>query len=268
MGMRIWQQSITDLEQLPAYRGTLAEHAAIVCAPDTTVDVHGVRAGTYPEGLTPIEAIGYAWCHRLLELQIVQGAMEAERQGYDAVAVSCFFDPGLTEARSVVDIPVVSTCETAFLVASAVGGSYGLVGLDAAHARFLRGLAAAYGVTDRIAAVVPLRPSMTEADMDSADLLDRVDRAAQECVAAGADLLIPAEGVLNTTLMRKGVRELGGVPVLDAYGALLAHAEMLVRLRRSTGLSTSRTGRYARPPAEVQAHIAAYSTTDLAGAEC
>ena len=39
-------------------------------------------------------------------------------EGYDAVAVSCFADPGLELARSLVDIPVVSSCETALLVAS------------------------------------------------------------------------------------------------------------------------------------------------------
>jgi allantoin racemase len=273
MGVRIWQQSITDLDQLPEYRGTLAGHARTVCAADTEVDVHGVRPGSYPDGLTPIEAIAFPWCHRLLSLQIVQGAMEADRQGYDAVAVSCFFDPGLVEARSVVDIPVVSMCETAFLVASSIGRRYGLIGLDEAHAEFLHGLAREYGVSERIAAIVPLRPAVTEADLDAVhggggDLGERVGRAAEVAVARGADVLIPAEGVLNTALMRQGLRAIGGVPVLDAYGALLAYAEMLVRLRRTTGLSVSRAGAYARPDDATAAHIAAWSTANLRGAPC
>jgi Asp/Glu/hydantoin racemase len=271
MGVRIWQQSITDLDQLPEYRSTLAGHARTVCAADTEVDVHGVRPGSYPDGLTPIEAIAFPWCHRLLSLQIVQGALEADRQGYDAVAVSCFFDPGLVEARSVVDIPVVSMCETAFLVASSIGRRYGLIGLDEAHAQFLHGLAREYGVADRIAAIVPLRPAVTEADLDAVhggggDLGERVGRAAEAAVARGADVLIPAEGVLNTALMRQGLRAIGGVPVLDAYGALLAYAEMLVRLQRTTGLAVSRAGGYARPDDATAAHIAAWSTAGLRGA--
>ncbi|HEV7964797.1 MAG TPA: aspartate/glutamate racemase family protein [Actinoplanes sp.] len=273
MGLRIWQQSITDLEQLPQYRRTLAAHGRTVCAPDTEVEVHGVRPGTYPDGLTPIEAIAFPWCHRLLSLQIVQGAMEAERQGFDAVAVSCFFDPGLVEARSVVDIPVVSMCETAFQVASAVGRRYGLIGLDSAHAEFLHGLAREYGVSERIAAIVPLHPAVTEADLDAVhggggDLAERVASAAEAVAARGADVIIPAEGVLNTALMRQGLRAIGGVPVLDAYGALLAHAEMLVRLRRTTGLATSRVGAYAKSDAAVRDHIAALSTMGLRGEAC
>lgn len=268
MGMRIWQQSITDLEQLPEYRRTLAAHAGTVCAPDTTVNVHGVRPGSYPDGLTPIEAIAFPWCHHLLSLQIVQGAIEAEQQGYDAVAISCFFDPGLVEARSVVDLPVVSLCETAFLVASALGRRYGLIGLDDAHAHFLYSLAREYGVADRIAAIVPLQPSVTEHDLDAVhagggDLADRVGRAIEAVVARGADVIIPAEGVLNTALMRQGLRVVSGVPVLDAYGALLAHAEMLVRLRRSTGLTVSHTGAYARPDDATRTHIAARSAAGL-----
>ncbi|GII24741.1 aspartate/glutamate racemase family protein [Planosporangium mesophilum] len=273
MGLRIWQQSITDLEQLPQYRSTLAAHGRTVCAPDTEVEVHGVRPGTYPDGLTPIEAIAYPWCHTLLSLQIVQGAIEAERQGFDAVAVSCFFDPGLVEARSAVDIPVVSMCETAFLVASSVGRRYGLIGLDDAHARYLHGLAREYGVSDRIAAIVPLHPAVTEADLDpvhggGGDLARRVAGAAEALVARGADLIIPAEGVLNTALMRQGLRELGGVPVLDAYGALLAYAETLVRLRRTTGLATSRVGAYAKPDTAVRDHIAGMSTVELRRVAC
>lgn len=48
-------------------------------------------------------------------------------------------------------------------------------------------------------------------------------------------LAVPAEGLLNTVLVRSGVHEIDGVPVLDSYAALLAHAEMLVRLRRASG---------------------------------
>jgi uncharacterized membrane protein affecting hemolysin expression len=68
--------------------------------------------------------------------------------------------------------------------------------------------------------------------------------------------------------MRQGLRAIGGVPVLDAYGALLAHAEMLVRLRRTTGLATSRVGAYAKPDAAVRDHIAALSTMGLRGEAC
>lgn len=263
-GVRIWHQSITDLDDLPAYRETLATHARQVCAADTSVSVHGVRPGSYPPGLTPIEAIRYPWCHRLLDLQIVQHAVTAQRQGFDAVAISCFFDPGLREARSLLDIPVVSMCETAFVVARTVGTRYGLIGLDGEQVHALRRLAAEYGVADRVVAVVPLDPPVTEPELDAVhggggDLVRRVEAAATAAADAGADVIIPAEGVLNTALARQQVRHLAGLPVLDAYAALLLYAESLVRLRNATGLVTSHVGAYAAPDEETAAHFARMS---------
>jgi hypothetical protein len=73
---------------------------------------------------------------------------------------------------------------------------------------------------------------------------------ADRLTAAGADLIIPAEGVLNTALVRNKVRDIDGTPVLDSYGSLLAFAEMLVKLRRRSGLSVARGGAYARAPQE------------------
>lgn len=267
-GLRIWHQSITDLEQLPEYEKTLAAHAQRVCAANTKVEVHGVLPGSYPHGLTPIEVIRYPWCHRLLDLQIVDNAVTAEREGFDAVAISCFFDPGLREARSLVQIPVVSMCETAFLVAGAVGRRYGLLGLGNEQVHALRGLAAEYGVTDRVAAIVPLEPAVTERDLDAVhggggDLRERVETAAGSAVAQGADVIIPAEGVLNTALSRRGIREIAGAPVLDAYAALLLHAEMLVRLQRATGLKVSRTGSYAGPDRSTADHFATVTVAAL-----
>ena len=69
------------------------------------------------------------------------------------------------------------------------------------------------------------------------------------------DVLIPAEGVLNTMLVRNRVRDIDGVPVLDSYGALLQFADMLVRLRRTTGLATARRVAYAKPPVAMMQNL-------------
>ncbi|MGC2175184.1 MAG: aspartate/glutamate racemase family protein [Acidimicrobiales bacterium] len=251
---------MTDLERLPRYAETLAEHAGAVCAPGTVVDVHGVAPGTYPEGVTPIEAIVYPWVDRMISVQIVQNALTAEGEGYDAVAISCFFDPGLREARSLVAIPVVSLCETSLLVASAMGGRYGLIGLGPEQVYVLEELVTRYGATGRVAATLPMSPPVTEDDLESlhaggGGLVERVEAVARRAVDMGADLIIPAEGVLNTALMRRGVTSLAGVPVLDAYGTLLCYAEMLVNLQRTSGFTVSHRGYYSGPNASGVRHF-------------
>src|SRR5918999_3426581 len=129
MAIRIWHQSLTDLTLLPGYAAMLQEHAGRVCSPDTTVELHGLTPGTYPPGMPPIDMVRYRWAHHLAFVQVVENCIRAEREGYDAVAISCFVDPGLEEARSVVDIPVVSSLETALLVGSATARSFGLMAI-------------------------------------------------------------------------------------------------------------------------------------------
>ena len=253
MAIRIWHQSYTDLTRLPGYAAMLQEHALRICGPETVVDLHGVTPGTYPEGMAPIEMVGYAYANHLVFIQIVENAIRAEREGYDAMAISCFVDPGLEIARSMVDIPVVSSCEAALLVSATIGRSPGLLTLDEIMAKEVRRLVAHYGYGDRVLEVAPMDPPLNEFQLDRAfagsqEFVQEFTRQANHLIDRGADVIIPAEGVLNTVLVRNSVRSIGGTPVLDSYGSLLAFAEMLVQLRRRSGLATSRTGAYAGTP--------------------
>lgn len=262
---------MTDLSRLSQYAKTLAEHAQALCAEDTIVDVHGVAPGTYPSGISPIEAIVQPWVDGMISAQIIRNAVTAEREGYDAVAISCFFDPGLREARSLVHIPVVSLCETSLFVAAAIGGRFGLIGLGPEQVFVLNDLIARYGATGRVAATLPMDPAVTEDELESihgegGDLVERIEAVAREAVARGADVIIPAEGVLNTALVRRGVRTLAGVPVLDAYGTLLNYAEMLVRLNRMSALRVSHAGFYAGPDAAGVDHFTKVTLESLGGA--
>lgn len=268
--MRIWHQSYTDLTRLPGYAAMLARHARAVCGPETEVDLHGLRPGTYPDGVPPVAIAGYRYARQLADLQVIENVISAERQGYDAVAISCFLDPGLEEARSMVDIPVLSACETALLVASTVARSFGLLTLDAAMAANLRHLIDRYGFAGRVAVVAPLDPPLDEFELDHAfagspEFVARFSAQAGDLIAAGADIIIPAEGVLNVALVRNGVTTAAGAPVLDSYGSLLTLAEAMVRLRRASGLTVSRVGEFARPPARIVASLRGVAA-DILGA--
>jgi Asp/Glu/hydantoin racemase len=239
----------------------LAQHAAEIGQGDLRVDLHGVQPGTYPAGMAPVELTRYAWAHHLIHDQFVENAVRAEAQGYDAIAISCFADPALDLARSAVDIPVVSSCETALLASCAVGTTFGLLTIDVSMVRVLRGLVSRYGLRERVRAIETLDPAMDEFELDEAfhgrgPLVERfTDQARRLIERHDIDILIPAEGVLNTMLVRNGVRSVDDVPVLDSYGALLMHAEMMVRLRSRTGLCTGRRTTYAKPPADVMQHL-------------
>jgi Asp/Glu/hydantoin racemase len=259
--MRIWHQSFTDLTVMPLYRKTLAEHASAVMGNDATVTVHGLRPGTYAEGCAPIDAIKYRYVASLNELQICDAALVAEREGFDAVAIGCFFDPGLRAARSLVDIPVAGLGETCALVACSLARKFGLVTLCEDQSADYTDMMLAYGLERRFAGAVSVSPPIDEFALEANEetaraIEERFDRACALVVERGADIVIPADGVLNEFLVRRGrLTARGDVPVMDSLGVLFQHAAFLARLARTTGAGVSRHQFYARPSRAVVEHV-------------
>ncbi len=60
----------------------------------------------------------------------IDRAVEAERQGYDAVFISCNLDIGLYECRQMCTIPVTATLEAAALTAHMMGRRFSLLSVD------------------------------------------------------------------------------------------------------------------------------------------
>ena len=263
--MRIWHQSFTDLTVMPLYRKTIAEHASAVMGNDADVNVHGLRPGTYAEGCAPIDAIKYRYVAAINELQVCDAALVAEREGFDALALGCFFDPGLRAARSLVNIPVVGLGETCALVACSLARKFGLVTLCEEQSADYTDLMLSYGLERRYAGAVSVNPPIDEfsleADEETARAIEeRFDKACALAIERGAEIIIPADGVLNEFLVRRGrLTARGDVPVMDSLGVLFQHAAFLVRLARTTGAGVSRHQFYARPSQALVEHVRGFS---------
>lgn len=252
--MRIWHQSFSDLDLVPVYRATLWRHAAEVMPPGDVVELHGLRPGTYGQDFAPIHAIRHRYLEFLNETQVCEAALAAERAGYDAFALGCFYDPALRAARSLVGIPCVGLSETCMLVACSLGHRFGLVSLEDSQRAQHEELARAYGLRERLAGVVPMHPPIDEYALEcdgeaARPLLDAFGEACRRLVAMGAEVVIPGDGFLNEFVWRHGVRTLpGGAVVMDALGTLFRYAAFLAGARAALGLQVSRAGHYARPP--------------------
>jgi Asp/Glu/hydantoin racemase len=260
--MRIWHQSFSDLDRVPLYRRTLQEHGAKVADPGMQVTVHGLRPGTYGPDLAPIDAIRFRYIEFLNEAQICEAVMAAERAGYDAFALGCFFDPALRQARSLVDIPVVGLSESCMLLACSLGKSFGMVALNGDQQRRHEELAHEYGLEKRFAGALGMQPPideyMLEADAaTTAPIAEGFRRACRKLLDAGAEVIIPGDGFLAEFAWRLGITEVDGAPVLDALGALFRHAAFMAGARAKLGLGVSRRGIYAKPPAGMLAEARA-----------
>jgi Asp/Glu/hydantoin racemase len=262
--MRIWHQSFTDLDMVPIYRRTLVEHAARAVEPGTTVTMHGLRSGTYGKEFVPIDAIRHRYLEMLNESQIVEAALTAERAGYDAVALGCFYDPGLHAARSLVDIPVVGLSETCMLVACSLGKKFALIALNRHQQIQHEELAHTYGLERRLAISLAMDPPIDEYMLEGCDtatspIVNGFHRACRRALDAGAEVIIPGDGVLNEFVWRKGLRRFENATVMDSLGVLFRYAAFMIGARITLGLEVSRVLTYAKPSPAMLAHARGFA---------
>ena len=80
-------------------------------------------------------------------------------------------------------------------------------------------------------------------------LIARFTEAARVQIRRGADVIIPGEAPLCVLLAKNGVSNIDGVPVLDSLSCWVKQAELLVDLKRQSGITACRKGYFFEPPA-------------------
>ncbi|MGZ4493373.1 MAG: aspartate/glutamate racemase family protein [Nocardioides sp.] len=252
--MRIWHQSFTVLDDVPHYRDALARHLRSQAQPGTTIDLHGMRPGTYPSDY-PGTHIGYAYLANLHKEQFVEGALRAQDEGYDAYFIATIPDTAYEEVKTLIDIPVVTVGHTSLLAAAALGDCIGIVNFIAALEPQLRRNARTYRLDALLGPVVQVEAAFHDvmaAYADPAGLIAAFGRAARTAIAAGANVIVPGEMPLNVFLADQGIARVDDVPVIDSLGTCIRTAEMRAAQYASTGLRPHRDGFYgATPPREL-----------------
>ena len=197
----------------------------------------------------------------------VERIIRAEKDGYDAAVISCMLDPGLMEARAIVDIPVTATFEAAAHVASMMGKRFSVVSTDPMTVGGIdMRLADLHGVRQKVASLrwigitaCDLYPEITPTE----EVARRVVEVGRKCVEEDqAEVIIPGctiIGSLLTNYFDKDPMELIGAPVIDPMIAAFKQAEMMADMCAKTGYpAVSRTGFYRKPPAEECAGLRKY----------
>jgi Asp/Glu/hydantoin racemase len=242
--MRLWHQSMTVLEDLPAYKALIEKHARKVLRPDTEVVPHGLARDTYPADY-PGDDISYAALYELHSQQWLAYAWRAQKEGYDAFALCTMLDPLLREIRTIVDIPVVGCAESCFLLTPMFGRKFGMLLFIDRMVPVYQELVRSHGMAERCVGVVPAGFGFRDV-LDNFDnpgpIIDKFRTAARRLIDAGADVIIPGEIPLNLLMASQGVNRVDDAVVMDSLGLTLKMTETLVELRRTTGLAPSRRG--------------------------
>jgi allantoin racemase len=257
--IRIWQQSFTVLEDLPDYAELLRKHAQKVTRPSTSVELHGMRPGTYPSGY-PGDHIRFSYLQRRHAQQFVDAALKAQAEGFDAYFISTLPDIALEDIRTLVDVPVIGLGQASMLVAATLASPVGLISfIDALRPQVQRN-AVSYGFSGLLGPLIAIEAGFRDVVAGYATpgpLIDTFRSAARNAIAQGARVIIPGEGPLNVLLAEHGVREVDGVSVIDSIAAGLKLCELRVDLSRDTGLAPTRAGGlyYDHPPARLVAAV-------------
>lgn len=253
--MRIWYQSMTCLDESGRYAQTIADTALGLLGDSAEMSVGGIEKSAF-YGNVPGEVFKYPLLKNLVQRRSIEAAVAAGRQGFDAFIIGSFSEPFLKETRSAVNIPVASLAESSLTTAWSLTERFALITLSPAYARRLRDLTHRHGLQSRLGGAYGLDSSYTERHAtaaldDPAELLDKFKQTARKATADGADLIIPAEGILNQIVAESGLNEVEGATVMDSVAVCLLHTRMLVDMKLKLGIGHARKFSYPVPPNEM-----------------
>ncbi|MEN9773370.1 MAG: hypothetical protein RL322_440 [Pseudomonadota bacterium] len=157
-------------------------------------------------------------------------ALIERRSDCSAFVIACYSDPGLHSAREVTRKPVLGISECGVFTALTLGQRFGVIAiLSVSIPRHLRYLGA-MGVTDRLAAELPVGLQVTElsdASRTRSRLIDTGRRLVEE---HGAHVVVM--GCAGMAQYREPLEDALGVPVVEPTQAAAGMALARVRLAR------------------------------------
>jgi allantoin racemase len=195
----------------------------------------------------------FGYPYLLNSIDVIHNILDAGRSGVDGAMVACSGDPGITEARTLLDIPVVGPWEATLHLASSYAYRFGVVTVeDRAWAETCHGLIAKNGLLDRCVGVerieTPSATAFTEGFANPDFVVDDIIAQANKLVARGAGAIVIGSAGLSTLAGSAGLTQLhGGIPVFETLSVGLKMLELRVDLTQKGGLPpTNRAGNTER----------------------
>jgi len=218
----------------PEFKKLSESQARSVCRQDVDLEVVGIESGP--------ASIESTYESVMAEPFAVEKIIEAEKHGFDAVAITCMCDCGLHSGREQVNIPVTSALESSVLLASALGLKFSIVTIaDSLTPLFLRNLRS-IGVESNLASIRSVDIPVLELQSDVEKTREALLRESEEAIEKdGAHVIIL--GCTGMTGMAQWLKEKIHLPVIDGLEAAVKLAEVLVDM----GLSQSKRT-YPKPP--------------------
>ena len=199
-----------------------------------------------PPGLP--QMLEYNYYEALIAEPMLRRVKAADREGYDACILGCYFDPFLDAAREICrHMTVTAPAEAAMHIASTLGDSFSVIVVRNKTIPEMREYVHRRGFGKYLASMRSLDIPVLELQKDPERTRGRMREVIRQAVREDH-----AEVILLGCTVEIGffssLQEEFGVPVIDANIAPLKYAEFLCDIR-DCGASwyTSRAGRYESP---------------------
>jgi len=243
--MKIWYQSTAPIgfdSKMDIGKKLMIERAKKFASPNTEIIFYGC----------PIDTPGrdtYMYSQYLQANQVINNAVRAEREGYDAFVIGCGLDIGLYEIREIVDIPVVSMGESQYYFACLLGDKIAFMAHNRKVGYDIFQIIKKYGLEQRFmlgyynSSLSELAAGFTNPQPEIKKWMD----GALKVINQGAEVILPGCTRMSLILLQNGITRVKDAPIVDVIGVLIRTAETLVMLREISGVIHSRVCLYSSP---------------------
>jgi Asp/Glu/hydantoin racemase len=188
----------------------------------------------------------------LNKVDVIAQMVALEEDGVDAVLVACSGDPGVSEARSLLKIPVVGPMEAGMALACSYGWRFGILTVaDSTWSSNMDQLVHQYGFSDRYAGLrqllLPTKTIFTEGFERPEIVREDIEGRARELVELGAEVILIGTAGISTFATSFGIAKVDDpeVPIFDVISVGLKFAELRADLQQRLGVPpVSRAGWY------------------------
>lgn len=226
------------------YDQFFADVAARHKYPDTEIHVTSLDSA-----LGPITNLEYRTYEAIVTADIIRATHQAAQEGFDALAIGCFYDTALRDAREISgEMIVTAPCHASVEIALTLANNFSVIVGQRKWVNQMERTIHEYGYGDKLRSFRDVGLNVVEFQQDHKLTHRRLVEAGRQAVREDyAESLI-----LGCTLEAGFYDELQnelGVPVIDPSLAALKAAEHAAMLKRDFGWKPSRQWSSGAPPA-------------------
>jgi allantoin racemase len=251
---------LNPLASSAAYDSIFADMARAHKLPET--EVHVASLPESEGGFTHIEFRAY---EAMVTRGIIRAVRAAAREGFDALAIGCFYDTALADAREisggmVVTAPCAASCE----IAASLSNRFGIIVGRRKWVHQMQATVREHGHEHRLSGFYHVELGVNDFQKDHSETSRRLIEAGRKAVEEDF-----AEALILGCTMEVGfyrqVEQRLGVPVIDPSIAALKRAEYAATLKRDCGWQPSRKWSSEAPSEEEMARFGGFDEGEAFG---